>query len=607
MNWFVWKDGRRLGPLSGADLHVLIRAGDVRAGHAVCRDGSNVWAPLGLIPELAACLSVSETPVSERTGPSASEASQLHSGVAAAVTETATSALDEKRSSDAYIWRHWRGELPLPVSYWVNGILLSLLVAALASWLSAAADFPSAPRLWSLLAILLWTVALAGTVWQVVGVWRAAGEHVAAGGAVRWALAARIAVVLGAIQLLLLLVTQALPQMTEYGKVIVGRDPINGYQIRVLRDGSELEISGYIAFGLTDGLRATLDAHPAITLVHLNSDGGRVTEARKLRDLIASRNLSTYTSTRCVSACVIPFLAGLRRLIGPGAKVGFHQYSVAGVTGRQTIVEMEKDKRYFTFRGVSAAFVQRAFQRTGELWYPTPDEMRTAGFITGQAGNDEVALSGVPRNEIDNVEQMLRRDPLYAAIAESEPEVYQQIAAAVKEGFERGQSAAELRTRTIPLIQQVYRKRLPFASDEAVVAFVRLLLDQMAVLNRTDPEKCRAFLFPDANATVDFRPELGPDLLQREMAVMEQVIRSAASGEWRPPGEAEVGPMRAEVFRQLALSWPTEDLDQLAHLDRRGADAARVCRVCGGLYRAIADLPSEKAGPMFRSLFAADR
>jgi hypothetical protein len=453
------------------------------------------------------------------------------------------------------------------------------------------------------LAIALWVTAFLGAIWQVVGVWRSAGRHVSEGGSARAGRAARAAVVLAAGQLLFVFATQALPQVSEYGKMAIGSDPINGYQLRVLRNESELEISGYIPFGLTDRVRTELDAHPGITLVHLNSDGGRVAEARKLRDLIASRRISTYTATRCLSACVIPFLAGVRRLIAPGAKVGFHQYSFAGSTGTAVLEEMETDKQYFESRGVSAAFVQQAFRASDALWYPTPEEMRAAGYITGYAGNDDVALSGMPAGEIAKLDEALRKEPLYSAIAEYEPDVYQQITAAVKEGFLSGQSLAELRSRTTPLIHELSRKRLPFASDEAVVSFARVLADETDALNRQDPEKCRAYLFPNGNAAEDVRAQLGPDLVQSELVALGDVIRSAASGQWRPPSEDEVAPIRARVMSRLSLTWPADDLEQLRHLDRRD-DAARVCRVCCGFYRAIASLPYGEAGPLLRSMFA---
>jgi hypothetical protein len=600
MNWFVWKDGARLGPYSTAELQALVRDGQIAPVHVACQEGSRVWKPLALIAEFAVPSTADLRHVSLPQGDNVPGVPALAPPGDAPRRNPPTR---PTRTNSNYLVRHWRGELPLATSYWVNGILVSGTVSIGAALLSRAADFPSAPRFWSVFAIGLWIAALTGALWQVVGVWRSAGRHASNGGSAGWGTAARVAVVLGAIQLVVVFGTQAVPQIAEYGRMALGRDPINGSRVRLLRGGTELEVSGYIAFGLTDKVAVMLDAHPDIVVVHLNSDGGRVAEARKLRDLIADRRLSTYTSTRCLSACVIPFLAGQRRLIAANAKIGFHQYSFAGSTGTAVLQEMETDKRYFVSRGVSEAFVRQAFRHSDTLWYPTPQEMRTAGYVTGLAGNDDVGLSGIAASDIDSIDETLKKEPLYAAIAEHEPDVYRDVAAAVKEGFLLGQSLAELRRRTAPLVQDLTRKRLPFASDEAVVSFARVMVDEIAALNHADPEKCRAYLFPDGDGLEDVRAELGPDLVQREMTTMGDVIASAARGQWRPPSEEEIAPIRARLASRFALTWSPEDLDQLQHLDRRG-DPARVCRVCYGLYRTVVSLPRHEAGPMLRSMFA---
>jgi hypothetical protein len=103
--------------------------------------------------------------------------------------------------------------------------------------------------------------------------------------------------------------TVGVPQIQEFAKIAIGNDPVGTYQLRVLRDATELEIAGSIVFGLTDDVSRTLDAHPTIHIVHLNSQGGRVAEARQLRDLIASRGLTTYTASGCFSGCVIAYAA----------------------------------------------------------------------------------------------------------------------------------------------------------------------------------------------------------------------------------------------------------------------------------------------------------
>ena len=53
-----------------------------------------------------------------------------------------------------------------------------------------------------------------------------------------------------------------------------------------------------------------------------------------------------------------------------------------------------EDRRDMTAAGVSPAFAARVFA-TAAMWYPTPDELLNAGYITGFAANAGVALSGL--------------------------------------------------------------------------------------------------------------------------------------------------------------------------------------------------------------------
>src|SRR5215472_14505462 len=96
-----------------------------------------------------------------------------------------------------YFVRHWRGELSLGVSYWVNSFLgiiaLVALAAALAVWVSQSQSNYSIAGFW----IGAWTCTLAVVIWQVIGVWRAATTHVSVTGRRFWARAAQVTVILG--------------------------------------------------------------------------------------------------------------------------------------------------------------------------------------------------------------------------------------------------------------------------------------------------------------------------------------------------------------------------------------------------------------------------
>jgi hypothetical protein len=95
-----------------------------------------------------------------------------------------------------YMIRHWRGDLSLSVSLWVNLCFLSLgfgLVAGLFF------EYPSLwPKNYIAFCILVYTAAILGLAmpfWQMVGVWRSAKKLTDSGGRQFWARLAQLAVI----------------------------------------------------------------------------------------------------------------------------------------------------------------------------------------------------------------------------------------------------------------------------------------------------------------------------------------------------------------------------------------------------------------------------
>src|SRR5438552_17216702 len=97
-----------------------------------------------------------------------------------------------------YFARHWHGELSLPKSYWINGVLIFglgcniLFIAAFTATVIGLAR--SSPGLAIVLLLLIQLFDLVAYIWALVGTWRAAGNYK---GPKFWAILARIAMVLG--------------------------------------------------------------------------------------------------------------------------------------------------------------------------------------------------------------------------------------------------------------------------------------------------------------------------------------------------------------------------------------------------------------------------
>ena len=97
-----------------------------------------------------------------------------------------------------YVSAHWRGELPLWRSYWINGALLSVLVV-IATTISGIMfeDLDVRPSLAAAAAVSAEGIILgAVSIWQLVGIWRSAGRHIEKTSRLFWASAARLMVIL---------------------------------------------------------------------------------------------------------------------------------------------------------------------------------------------------------------------------------------------------------------------------------------------------------------------------------------------------------------------------------------------------------------------------
>jgi hypothetical protein len=297
------------------------------------------------------------------------------------------------RHGSFYIARHWRGELSLPVSYWINNTLLSLGLVALLTGAPWREFVDKSPRLYSAAIAAIWSLLAVITIWQVVGTWRSANAYVKARRQRLWGMFAKIALIISLVASVKEFVFTGIPQLTEYAKIAAGRDPLGTYTLRTLRDATELEIAGSIVFGLTEDVSRLLDAHPTVKVIHLNSDGGRVSEARNLRDLISAKRLTTYTGTGCFSACTLAYAAGTHRLIASDAALGFHQYAFPGVKAEDLGSVYETDKSDWIKRGIAKPFVDRAFTIAhSELWRPSHAELFAARVITGYARNSDGAV-----------------------------------------------------------------------------------------------------------------------------------------------------------------------------------------------------------------------
>lgn len=155
-----------------------------------------------------------------------------------------------------------------------------------------------------------------------------------------------------------------------------------------------------------DLFREVLQANPQVTELILNSGGGSIYASSEIAWIVTDVGLDTTVDGECVSACVDIFLAGDRRRMTLGSKIGFHRRSWSPdsvesyyedlregqgwdtpfVFGswiyEDTQREMYEYLSYMVSRGVDAGFAIETLKvDSGDEWYPSRIEMSAAGVL----------------------------------------------------------------------------------------------------------------------------------------------------------------------------------------------------------------------------------
>jgi hypothetical protein len=260
--------------------------------------------------------------------------------------------------------------------------------------------------------------------WQLTGLWRSAQHHIHRTHRWFWARLAQGTVVISVAVLLVSSMTVLLPTAYTCLLIALGLDPIPPAEVRELANGREIALGGPIGFGTTERIRGRLALYPHAAVLRLTSPGGRVTEGRKLRDLVASRGMVTYADGECMSACTLVFVAGRQRVLNDESGViGFHQYGLPGVPSSAWVDGYADDETFAINAGVEREFATRMFTLSNtDMWKPAHEELVASKFVTKLSDGSEFAIdTDDPDKWVEELDSTLRKERVYRAIALYDP------------------------------------------------------------------------------------------------------------------------------------------------------------------------------------------
>lgn len=510
-----------------------------------------------------------------------------------------------------FLVKHWRGDYSLGFSYWVIGSLLTVIVARITAAIGSSSDLPEFGSRSSGAAILVfYGFVVVLTLWQLVGVWRSADKYSQRGGKAFWAELAQMMVALSFLFTAGNFITQGIPLISEGAKLFVGIDDTPPHQIRFLRDGTELELAGGMPFGTTDAVKKLLNAAPAIKIIHLNSQGGRINEAFQLYKMIKERNLSTYTSADCVSACSIAFLAGRERYLGESGRLGFHSVSIGGLGG-EVVKELNDEVRQtLQARGVPNSFIDRALSTSPkDMWYPSKDELLKAKVIDLVVDSRYFGLSGVTQwRDARDIEFGLLIIPFYSALAQYDQQNYAKLKNIIVSGIQKGRAQIEIQNDVSSMfVSQLIPMYLKKAPDDELIRYWHSQIEKMKHLAKLNPQYCADFAFPRfAKTTQDLERLLPKDLREEDMDALAALVKGAATNSQEYSSSKNTKEDFDAVNVRVMQKYP-KALDIVHSPDNYKDNPASLCAAVVVLFSEILEIPSSsRSGAVLRYMVSSE-
>lgn len=278
---------------------------------------------------------------------------------------------------------HWHGQFSLAVSFWVIGILSTVIIIFLNRLLSHSKILGSfySTKVLVITELLHISFIFALIIWKLRGIWVSASLHNNRGGNKVWAIITKSIVAFWIMILMITFFHTSIPGIKANIAVLTGTNQMAKATLELI-DEEQLILYGDIGDGTARELESLLKIRPKVWLIHLESGGGLIYESLLISKIIKERGLDTYSASGCDSACTIVFLAGKSRYLNDGAQLGFHSASLDGKSGSKVQIFNSEMKKYYLDQGLPNYFVKQIIMTDSEdMWYPTYEELLDAKVI----------------------------------------------------------------------------------------------------------------------------------------------------------------------------------------------------------------------------------
>jgi hypothetical protein len=202
------------------------------------------------------------------------------------------------------------------------------------------------------------------------------------------------------------------------------------------------------------------------------------------------------------------------------------------------------------------------------------------------------------------IERQLGQIPAYREVRKGDPQAYERIRAIVRDGIREAQRSEIVAGRIRAVLSELVVKYIPYASDDAVVDFARVMVREIEELTRVDPNFCYRFLFPEQYGPLDASKHIDPKTLQNDLAALAILIRTATHNPQPGPDVSRSEALLKTVYIRVNEEYG-DDVRLLDNPHGQSVDKEKVCTIIAGLYKHVLNMPKKQSGMVLRYMFAS--
>jgi hypothetical protein len=501
-----------------------------------------------------------------------------------------------------YIRKHWRGQLSLAVSFWINLFLLNSAFMLFDTWLiqNSIIEHPQiAGRV-----TIIYTIVRLGLVypWQIIGLWRASKRHIETADTRFWPRFAQVLAIFGVLATFGTL-TSSWPIYKELYQIGFTKDEYANYNLKLSTNNTIIHLQGELGFGVSKDVAKLLVSQSNVQGIILDSNGGRIYEGRELSKLILINGLNTYSFNGCYSACTTAFIAGKNRYLGPGANLAFHQY-IMGYKNLGTGIDMKKeqeaDLRIFQKQGVKSDFMNKLFKTPhDDLWYPSVEELMDSGVIHGIVNPSNISPVKYSANSYD-FDKAFQNISAFKTIKKYDPDGYQRIMTEVDRQIKKGASQIELQQSVAKHMKAIAEKTMAKSSNDALINFAQVTIASLKKLAEKSPILCLKNLYSAQYGSVNIPQNFDSADTQLMIDALSNIIVDAYK-----KNNPVVNTKAAETLMEKLLVRMGEDVQYLEPQGlQNSTDYKRACDAAIKFYELILAEDKYTSGNALRYVFS---